>query len=136
MNKLETKSLVVKQSTIPNAGNGLFAKRFFKKDSIIGYFKGNIISNEEVNSINDSGHIKRYYLVELDDYKTLDTYDYQSPVIYANDAEWLTKIDGFANNSSIGITKNRSRAYIYATKDIPVGSEIFLEYGEDYWLNL
>jgi hypothetical protein len=27
-------------------------------------------------------------------------------------------------------------AYVVATKNIPVGSEIFLEYGEEYWNNI
>ncbi len=37
----------VKKSTIPNAGNGLFAKRSFKKDDFIDFYLGEIIYDKD-----------------------------------------------------------------------------------------
>ena len=61
--KMETLSLknddltYVKESNIPNAGKGLFANRDFKKDEIIGEYKGKFIyGNDFVNN----GYILQY----------------------------------------------------------------------------
>jgi hypothetical protein len=134
--KHETNSLIVKQSTIPNAGCGLFAKRDFKRDELIGYFKGNIISMTKANKIDATGDIRRFYFVDLENGKILDVYDSPSLAKYANDAEGITRIDGLANNAVIGLCNNGKMAYIKAQKLIPEGAEIFLEYGKEYWETL
>jgi len=133
---METASLVVKQSTIPNAGNGLFAKRDFRKGELIGYIKGVPISDEEADEIANSDDPRKFYFLDLFNGKTLDTYGSKSLCIYANDAEGFTKVSGFKNNGCIGVTKNHTKGYITAISDIKAGDEIFLDYGEDYWNNI
>jgi hypothetical protein len=50
---------------------------------------------------------------------------------YANDARGLSKITGVINNCDY-ITDGL-KAYIESKRDIPAGSEIFVDYGKDYW---
>ena len=50
---------------------------------------------------------------------------------YANDAKGLTKVKGITNNCVY--VNDNYRAYIESTKDIPAGSEIFVDYGKEYW---
>lgn len=133
---LQTKTLHIKTSKIPNAGRGCFAKRAFKAGELIAYFKGDVITMRKANKISNSADPRKYYFVDLENGNILDVYDSPSLIKYANDAEGLTKMKGLSNNSEIRVCSNRKMAYVVATKNIPVGSEIFLEYGEEYWNNI
>jgi SET domain-containing protein len=50
---------------------------------------------------------------------------------FANDASGLMKVKGVLNNSIY--VKDGLRIFIEATKNIPAGNEIFVDYGKDYW---
>ena len=128
--KKENNNLVAKTSTIPNSGNGLFAKKDFKKGQIICNFTGELIDNDKLEDKDFSGP-RGHYLIDLGE-KTLDTYDSNCLAKYANDVEGPGKTDK-KNNSIIYSTRNGTSAYICATRDIKVGEEIFLNYGKDYW---
>lgn len=51
---------------------------------------------------------------------------------YANDAEGLLKTNK-RNNSEISIAEAGKRCFMRANKNIRAGSEIFLNYDEQYW---
>jgi hypothetical protein len=95
------KHLVVKKSTLPNAGKGLFTKVFIPKRTRIVEYKGRITTWADVKE--DDGenpyifYIKRYHVIDA------------LP------------------------TKKPLAAYIESTKNIESGSEIFVDYGPDYW---
>ena len=132
--KLETKSLYVDSSTIPNSGKGLFAKRDFKKGEFICKFTGEIIDSDELYK-RDIGGPRSHYFIDMGN-KTLDVYKSKGLARYANDAEGLTKIKGKKNNSSIYMDDDEKYVYIAATKNIKAGEEIFVSYGKDYWKNI
>jgi hypothetical protein len=141
--KKESDDLIVKTSTIPNSGNGLFAKRDFKKGEIIAYFTGKLIDNDKFDllkkhfsgyPINHFGGTRGHYLIDLGD-KTLDTYDSDCLAKYANDIEGPAKTNK-QNNSTIFSSKKRKSAYICATHNIKAGDEIFVSYGKEYWDNI
>ena len=129
-NKLENKTLIVKTSTIPNAGMGLFAKKDFNEGDIIGYFKGDIYTDEELYKCDVTPD--KYYFVGLDNGLNINCYRSNDLVKYCNDANGLTK-GIYVNNGEIVVSRTHKSAYVKAITKIPAGSEIFIDYGEDYW---
>jgi SET domain-containing protein len=121
------KQLVVKTSTIPGAGKGLFTKKFIPKGTRIVEYKGRITTWKEVK--NDSANLYMYTINRnhvIDAKRTLSAL-----ARYANDAAGLMKIKGVTNNC--WYVNDGLKAYIEAKKDIPAGAEIFVEYGKAYW---
>jgi uncharacterized protein len=122
------KQLFVKKSTIPNAGKGLFTKKFIPKGTRIVEYKGRRSTWKEVKD--EDG--KNGYIFFINRNNVIDGLPHKSALArYANDARGLVKIKGFYNNSDYIVDGNR--AYIESKKDIPAGSEIFVDYGKDYW---
>jgi uncharacterized protein len=128
-NKDQDESLYIDKSTLPGAGKGLFTKKTIKKDEIICYFSGELIDEEEAE-IRDVG-IRGHYFVQLASGKILDTYHASSFGKWVNDAK-----DKRKNNGKIYTTLSGKRAYISATKTIQPGSEIFVDYGKQYWADI
>ena len=141
----ETKKLYVTQSGIQNAGYGLFAKVDFEKGDKICNFTGKLLTDKESSKISDMGMPRSAYLIDLkgsfestydkkwkSKFTTLDVYNSTCMAKYANDAEGFKKIRGKSNNADIGIDEN-GQTFIYATKNIKAGDEVFVGYGEAYW---
>lgn len=122
------KYLVVKKSTVPKAGKGLFTKTFIPKGCKIVEYKGRLTSWKNAN--HHGG--KNLYIFYVNKDHVIDAMNYKSMLArYANDARGLTKVKGVNNNSEY-ITENK-RIFIKAIRDIPAGAEIFVGYGKDYW---
>ncbi len=121
------KHLVVKRSTIPGAGKGLFTKVAIEKGARIVEYKGRITTWKEVEWDSENKYI---YTINprhvIDASKTL-----KALARYANDARGLVKIKGVTNNCIY--VNDGLRAYIESVKDIPAGAEIFVAYGKEYW---
>ena len=119
---------VVKKSTIPNAGNGLFAENNFKKNDFIDFYTGEIIYDKE---------------------KLQQDNDY----LFFNDKENFY-IDGKSGNKVKYINHNndsnlRNCAYKYymlpdinilypivvCIEDVNEGEEFFCDYGQYYKIN-
>ena len=125
--------LVVKKSTIPGSGKGLFTKRDIKKGERIIEYLGEIITEAECNrraENNFSGYV--FYISKR---KCIDAYsDHKALARYANDARGLIRIKGIKNNCCYEIWKNRG--WINAEKNIKAGDEIFVSYGAEYWRDI
>jgi len=122
--------LIVKKSQIPGAGKGLYTTKPFKKGVIIIEYTGEIITWKEYEQRVEQD--KDGYLFYINDKRCIDAYNHpETKARYANDANGLVKVKGLSNNSEYEIIKNK--AYIVATTDIPAGSEIFVDYTEEYW---
>jgi SET domain-containing protein len=122
------KQLVVKRSTIPNAGKGLFTKNFIAKGTRIVEYKGKITTWKDVDI--DEG--RNGYIYYINRNHVIDAKPFPKYLgRYANDARGLTKMKGIANNSRY-VTDNM-RVYIEAMKVIPAGGEILVGYGKEYW---
>jgi uncharacterized protein len=121
------KQLYVKRSTIPDAGNGLFTKKFIPKGTRIVEYKGRKTVWKEVKNQDHNG-----YIYSINRNHVIDALKTTSALArYANDAKGLVRIKGINNNSEY--VNENYRAYIEATKDIPAGSEILVGYGKEYW---
>jgi SET domain-containing protein len=122
------KQLVVKKSTIPNSGKGLFTKKFIPKGTRIVEYKGKITSWRDVKDEDGKNgyifYVNRNHVINALPVKT-------ALARYANDARGLVRITGVTNNCDY-ITDGK-KAYIESKKDIPAGSEILVDYGTDYW---
>ena len=122
------KHLYIKKSTLPNAGKGLFTKVAIPKGEKIVEYKGRITTWKEVKD--DDGengyifYVKRYHVIDA-----LPTPKHLAR--YANDAKGLTRVKGVTNNCDY--VTDGLKAYIESKKNIPAGSEIFVDYGPDYW---
>ena len=122
------KHLYVKKSTLPNAGKGLFTRVEIPKGTLIVEYKGRITTWKDVKD--DDG--KNGYIFYVKRYHVIDAWPTKKPLArYANDAKGLTRIKGITNNCDY-ITKGL-KAYIESKKKIEAGSEIFVDYGPDYW---
>jgi SET domain-containing protein len=127
MPELESQ-LVVKRSTIPGAGKGLFTKKFIPKGARIVEYTGKITTWKNAN--HDDG--RNVYIYYLKRYHVIDAMGHKKVLArYANDANGLVKIKGIRNNCYY--VDDKLRVFVHAAKDIPAGSEIFVDYGREYW---
>ena len=121
------KHLFVKESTIPGAGKGLFTNTEIPKGARIVEYKGRRTVWKEVKNDSDN-----YYIYTINRNNVIDARKTLSALArYANDAKGLTRIKGITNNSVY--VNEGNRAFIEATKNIPAGSEILVDYTKEYW---
>ena len=121
------KQLVVKPSTIPGSGMGLFTKAFIPKGTRIVEYKGKITTWKEVKDDHTNG-----YIYTIKSSHVIDARPHKSALArYANDARGIVRVTGLTNNCEY--VNDGLKAYIESVKDIPAGAEIFVSYGKDYW---
>lgn len=122
------KQLIVKKSTIPNSGKGLFTRKFIPRKTRIVEYKGKISIWKEVKD--EDG--KNGYIFYVNRNHVINALPVKSALArYANDARGLVRIKGLTNNCDY-VTEG-TKAYIETKKDIAAGSEILVDYGADYW---
>ncbi|MEO6254787.1 MAG: SET domain-containing protein [Ferruginibacter sp.] len=122
------KHLIVKRSTLPGSGKGLFTKCLIPKDSMVTEYKGKITTWE--NADHDNGENPYIYYVNKN--HVIDAKNNNASLAhYANDADGLKKVKQVGNNSAY--TVENKRVFIKAITDIPAGSEILVGYGKEYW---
>lgn len=120
------KQLIVKKSTLPNAGKGLFTKKFIPKGTKIVEYKGKISTWKEVKD-EENGYIFFVNRNHVIDAKNTPKHLAR----YANDARGIVRTKGVTNNCDYVV--DGKRAYIESKKDIPAKAEIFVDYTPDYW---
>ena len=122
------KNLVVKNSTIPGAGKGLFTKKPIPKGTLIIEYKGKATTWKDVD--HDEGN--NGYIYYLNRNFVLDAQNHKTALArYANDAKGIGRVKGIANNSHY--VSEGNRVFIESLKDIPANSEILVSYGPEYW---
>ncbi|RYY55245.1 MAG: SET domain-containing protein [Chitinophagaceae bacterium] len=122
------KDIVVKTSTIPNSGNGLFAKNTIPKGARIVEYKGRVSTWKKVRHENgENGYIyflNRNHVIDASRAE-------KSLARYSNDATGLRRIKGLNNNAEY--VEDGTRVFIVAKREILSGEEIFVGYGKEYW---
>ena len=122
------KSLIIKKSTLPGAGLGLFTKIAFRKGDRIVEYKGRRQPWKEV--MHEDGY--NGYLLRLNRTTAINAFPYKkSPGRFANDASGLARTPGLGNNAEYLIYANR--CFIEATCAIYKGEEILVNYGKAFW---
>jgi SET domain-containing protein len=128
MKNLANSWLEVKTSLLPQAGQGLFAKRSFKKGQRITEYKGRLRKWKDVaheDGINT-------YLMRVNRCWAIDA----KPAVltfgrYANDAAG-TPGKSKKDNNAIYVTEG-VRCFLEADRDIFSGDEILVDYGKEFW---
>ncbi|MCX6295041.1 MAG: SET domain-containing protein [Bacteroidetes bacterium] len=127
------KDLVVKKSTIPGTGKGLFTKREIKKGERIVEYLGEIITEAELDRRAEKDIYG--YAFYISKKKCIDAYFTPKELArYANDAKGLTRVKGITNNCCYVVYKNSG--WIKAEKNIKANSELFVAYGAEYWRDI
>lgn len=122
------KQLLVKKSTLPNAGKGLFTKKTIPKGKKIVEYKGTVSTWKEVDH-NEGANGYIYYINKNHVINARPHPDYLAR--YANDAKGLAQVKGISNNAVY--RTDGMKAYIESLREIPAGGEIFVGYGKEYW---
>lgn len=134
INQTYEKRTVVKKSTIPNAGNGLFAAVKIKKDEVIGELGGRFVSDDDypldssyVASIPECAWEKTH------PYKYIDSKEYGGNVSRINFAPAeINGIETDFQNAAIKQICEYPYVVFVALRDIEPGEEIWSSYGEHY----
>ncbi|MEO6549549.1 MAG: SET domain-containing protein-lysine N-methyltransferase [Ferruginibacter sp.] len=120
--------LVVKESTLPNAGKGVFTKIPIAKGTRIIEYKGKITSWKDVDHQNGTNS----YIYFVTKNHVIDGLPFKKEKArYVNDARGFTRVKGITNNCQY--VEEGLKIYIEAIKNIAAGSELFVGYGKEYW---
>ena len=134
INKELDKRTVVKLSTVPNAGNGLFAAGEIKKGEVIGELGGRLVTEEDYPSGNDyMASLLECAWEETRPYKYLDSKEFGANVSRINFAP--SKINGVETHfQNAGIQRLCTYPYFVfvALQDIRPEAEIWSSYGPNY----
>lgn len=141
---MSTNDLVyVDKSTIPNAGNGLFAKVFIEKGTTIAQFQGIIKSKAKYCSSDrsiiyfDNGHVLECPTNDIASFAN-DAVDFPIEKRYLLEAleldtPFYRKRDNLEINAQIITYTDDYCAFLVATNDIKQNEEIFCHYGFFHW---
>lgn len=122
------KQLFVQESTIPNAGQGLFTHVAIPKGTRIIEYTGKVSTWEKA----DHQEGLNAYIYYMSDDNVIDASKRKKSLgRYANDARGMKKIKGLLNNCVY--VEEGLRVFIESTKPIPAGGEILVSYGKEYW---
>lgn len=140
--------VVISDSTVPFAGKGVFANKNFKKGEVLCYYGGKLIRNSDIFSYTDSK-----YVLSLDKNFCVVGYDVPSPTAplwvaqFMNDYEdihiddtdnvcsILMKVDNYRESSLENENVYNENICFRASRDIEKGEELFLSYGDSYWIS-
>jgi ribonuclease HI len=124
----EEQPLLVKPSTIPGIGYGLFANTRYRTGDIITEYKGEILTEaqKQARYPSNNGH----YVMKVKENMYIDAVDASKSSV----ARYINSSGGGYNNSSISPyhTREGSKMNIVATRDITPGTEIFMPYGSSF----
>jgi SET domain-containing protein len=124
--------LVVRKSRIPRAGKGLFTTSRIRKGDVVVEYKGEKMTWAALEKRYGKKVDKAPYLFHVSDKNCVDAQRTVDELArYANDANGFSKKPGLKNNCEYDVIKGRP--YIVAIREIPAGSEIFVDYAGDYW---
>ncbi|MEP7264939.1 MAG: SET domain-containing protein [Bacteroidota bacterium] len=126
--------LYLRKSLLPGAGKGLFTDEDIPKGSEIVEYEGEILPWSVVEERAAKGH--EGYAFYISERVSVDAYFTPWAMgRYANDARGFGRIEGLRNNSQY-VVKRKSgvrKVFIVASRSLKAGSEILVDYGNDYW---
>ena len=114
--------LEIKKSMIKNAGLGVYAKENIKSKTLLGNYIGKKKTNDYFSIGTYSIQLNSKYFIEAIDYP-------RSVFAMINDS----RFSNFDYNCEFLVTDNSVE--IWSIKFIKEGDELFIDYGDDYWVN-
>jgi len=116
-------AFAVRPSTIAGAGRGLFARRRFEEDDLLGRYTGELITFEELAAGRFAGSD---YLLAVS-----STHLIAGEGPRANHTRFINHSD--SPNALLETSARWKSAWFVATRRIEPDEEIFFAYGELYW---
>jgi len=136
----------VRRSNLPNAGLGLFATRAFAAGELVTEYDGCVIDEVEAKARQDqkvSTHIRslgpKHAFI---DGRDVPNERWRGGASFVNDPlsrVWYNteffqyRPAGYTPGVSRGGSNVFERVYVRATKAIPPGEEVYVDYGKDFW---
>ncbi|TGN20180.1 SET domain-containing protein [Leptospira idonii] len=117
---------IVKPSSIPGIGMGLFTKQALYKGDTVGYYTGKIITDDDAES---PKYIDSKYLLWI----CKDWWIYGEGKL-SNYTRYINHSD--KPNLELVTSVRWKTARFKVLKAIPEGAEVFFNYGKDYWDNV
>ena len=132
--------LYIKDSQLYQSGKGVFTRDFIPAKTFIDFYQGNLIQfikgGTYYYQINDEWGIDgfgppRCYMAMLNDA------DYKATkfVGKGKKKKQISILDEFTNNCEFVSDEDNLTVSIYSITDIEPESELFISYGDSYWLN-
>ena len=132
--RFATDDIYIDNSNIPGAGIGVFADKQLPENKIIGEYTGDIIPATYVHN-NYTKFRGNHYLMQIRDKHKIIAYINGRDSVQSN---WTKYINSFRRPNYYW--RCNVKCYQYAKKikfktirEIPRGSEIIMDYGDDYW---
>ncbi|KAI9003377.1 hypothetical protein DFJ74DRAFT_592742, partial [Hyaloraphidium curvatum] len=121
----------VRESSIPNAGRGVFAKRRIPKHTILGFYFGVPMTEDEFDCVKEKTGLASQYAIRYR-FTVLDATDEKGepyppficPFHYINE-------DPSRRNAAFKEGNVVNQIYVEAIQDIEPGEEIFVSYGTE-----
>jgi hypothetical protein len=125
----EADYLYVAESSLPQAGKGLYTAIRIYAGEIIAVFEGELLSDEEAE-LRRKAHEDGYF-IQLLNGQILDSMHTHCLAKYANDAAGSPVLK-VRNNAVIALNEQQ-QICIVATRNIRAGEEVYVSYGKAYW---
>jgi len=116
---INNSSFQIKESSLKDAGRGLFATKDYKEGDIIELCPAIIVDN----NMDGSNLISHYLFSSYGEDKTLVAFGYCSLINHSEEKR----------NCSWEISEDDKVVKMFAIKDIKEGEEFFSHYGDEYW---
>ena len=127
----------ITQSTLQGAGLGLFADKRFGKNDVITEYCGDVIDYNkamEMRRLGIDSHVKgiEYMSSFIDGVRCWSTCVGKGGASFANDGT-SSKLNNCTYYKFYDNTRATYRVFLKATRDIAIGEELFVCYGNGYW---
>lgn len=116
----------VKKSTIPKAGKGAFATENFHKGEVIGKYTGERISKKVFEQMDNSRRVYVLEVIKGNRKFLIDAYDPEK-------SGWPRYINHYPKNSKPNV-EFLEDGRISVIRHIKAGEELFIDYGDQYWV--
>lgn len=126
------KNLIVKPSTIPNAGLGLFAKEDIPVGTVLGWYRGDIITSKQWKCCGND----EYIWMLVDD----DNNEYYIDARNKKRNNKLRYVNGCLTPGQFACVnveayQKRNKIWYATTKKIMKGMELIVDYGNDFFIH-
>jgi hypothetical protein len=127
-------NLVIRPSTLPNAGLGLFATTQFYSPMILGEYKGEVLTQAQIDARYGKGPkdfgpyalmVHKNYILDAAVERCLGAYINDGRDVKPSNVKWVCKHDKEPPYTP--------HMFLVAIQDIRIDDEILVSYGADYW---
>jgi hypothetical protein len=123
--------LKVKTSTIPNAGKGLFATVDISKNTKLGEYKGKRLSEQQFQRTADTSYVWEVSARGKNVYVDARRRVANNPLRYVNGAIFKRQ----KKKVNVEMYQYGQKVFYRTTKKVPAGTELIIDYGDEYILH-